>query len=143
MVANAELTPVDVMPPAEPIILMAMPAGAWQTINDLARQPRGDKNHLHLRRTLESTVQMDTVLHAALLVRDGEVVEVSLHTDESAAEAALTEWLREQPDLWAGVTLEDWHHLRESGLAPEGLAESTIMMLTVDTRRVRTEGGHR
>lgn len=142
MVANPELASVDVMPTAEPIVLVAVPLGAWRTMTDLAQNPQGDQSHRHLRRALASTVQMDSVLHAVVMV-NGDAVEISLHTHESAAEAALVVWLQEQPDLWPGVTLDDWHHLREAGLAPAGLAESTIMMLTVDTRRVRTDGGHR
>lgn len=142
MAANPELVPVDVMPTAEPIVVMAIPAGAWQSITDLARHPGGEQYHRHLRRALDRVNQVDSVIHAVLLVRDGEVEGVSAHLHQGGAEAALTDWLRQQPELWPGITHDDWHHLCEAGLAPLELLGSTTMMLPVDTIR-GTGGRHR
>lgn len=143
MIATHELTLVDQPSTAEPMIILTMPAGAWQTVNALARQPRGEQSHRHLRRALASVSQMDTVLHAALLVRDGEVEGVSAHVQQDDAERALIAWLRQQPELWEGITIDDWEHLREAGLAPAELLESTTVMVPVDTGRGKTRGGHR
>ena len=143
MVTAHEPIPVDTPSTVEPAVILTMPAGAWLALTDLASGSASDPTtRRRLRPITESVTQVDTIITAAVLVRDGEVEGVSAHVHQGDAERALTVWLRQQPELWEGITLDDWHHLREAGLVPEGLAESTIMMLPVDASRA-TGGGHR
>ena len=136
MVALLGSTPTAATAAAEPTVLLAIPQGAWRAMMDLAQGTRTvGRTHHHLRAALDQITQVDCVLHAAVMVRSGEVQGLSAHTRRAGAERALLGWLREQPELWPGLTLDDWHHLLEAGLAPVELVESTTVMITVDVSR--------
>lgn len=144
MVATFEPTPAVRQPAAEPIVLMAIPAGAWLALTDLTKRSSPDhQTARHLRRALSSITQIDTVIHGAVMVRDSQIEGISAHTHRSGAEGALQNWLRQQPELWPGLTIDDWRHLLEAGLAPVELGESTTLMMPVDIRRFGKEGHDR
>jgi hypothetical protein len=136
MVALLERTQAVVRSAAAPTVILAIPAGAWLALTNLAQAAGTDRStRWHLRRAVGSVTEIDSVLHVAVMVRSGEVQGLSAHAHGSGAELALVGWLREQPELWPGLTLEDWQHLLEAGLAPEELVGSAIVMLPIDLTR--------
>ena len=143
MVALLERTPAVVRSAAEPTVILAIPAGAWLALTNLAQAAGTDRStRWHLRRAVGSVTEIDGVLHVVVMVRDGEVQGLSAHARRSGADRALVGWLREQPELWPGLTLEDWLHLLEAGLAPEELMGSATVMMPVDVQRPGKGGRH-
>jgi hypothetical protein len=142
MVATPEPTPALATPPSEPVVLLAIPQGAWRAMVDLAQGARTDgRTHHHLRAALNQITQVDCVLHTAVMV-DGDEVEVSLHSHAAAADAALTGWLADHIGIIPGPGL-DWRSLRDGGLLPEGMMGSRVALLPVDLTRPGEEGHRR
>jgi hypothetical protein len=142
MAVLLESTPTAATAAAEPTVLLAIPAGAWRAMVDLAQKTRTNgQTHHHLRAAVHQITQVDSVLHAAVMV-DGDEVEVSLYTDASAAGAALTGWLTGRIGVSPGPGL-DWRSLRDEGLLPEDMMGSRVVMLPVCLARPGEEGHRR
>lgn len=136
MVAAHELDPLTETDEAGATVVLTMPVAAWLALRGLADSPEADRTTRRpLRRALGSVTQVDSVVHAAVMVREGGIEDLSVHTHRSGAEAALVGWLRGQPELWEGLGYDDWIHMVGAGVAPAALIGSTTLTVPVGTAR--------
>jgi len=142
MAVLLESTPTATAAAAEPTVLLAIPQGAWRAMMDLAQGARTDgQTHHHLRAALNQITQVDTLVHAAVMVDDDQV-EVSLHVHESAAAAALTAWLAGRIGVIPGPGM-DWQALLDGGLVPDDMMGSGVVMMPIGLTRPGEEGHDR
>jgi hypothetical protein len=142
MAALLEPIPAATTAVTQPTVILAIPVEAWRALTDLASRAGSDPmTRHHLRSVVGSVTMMDSVLCAVVMV-NGDGVEVSLHTHATAADAALTGRLADRIGIIPGPGL-DWRALRDGGLVPEDMMGSRVVMLSVDTARPGEEGHER